>query len=92
MFKKTINDKAGDKEIMAAKRPKGAPITATPTQRRYKGKGLMNVWKDTNGKIHMRKVGVRNATDKGASKANRKRREKGYANTTDASRKVQHRK
>lgn len=74
---------------MAKRKPKGAPITKTPTVRRYKG-GDMNVWKDTNGKIHRRKVGVRNTTDRGATKRNRKRRVKGFANTTDKSRRVQH--
>ena len=75
---------------MATRKPKGAPITKTPTVRRYKGIGDMNVWKDTRGKIHRRKVGVRNATDKGAAKRNRKRRIKDFANTTDGSRRVQH--
>ncbi|MFH1250332.1 MAG: hypothetical protein V1715_04435 [bacterium] len=77
---------------MAARKPKGAPITKTPTVRKYKGVGDVKVWKDSRGKIHRRKVGVRNTTDKSAAKRNSKRRIKGFANTTDGSRRAQHRK
>lgn len=75
---------------MANRKPKGAPITATPTIRRYKGIGDVKVWKDTRGKIHRRKVGVRNTTDKATSKRNRSRRVKNFVNTPDRPGTVQH--
>ncbi len=77
---------------MVTRKPKGAPITVTPTIRRYKGIGDVKVWQDTRGKVHRRKVGIRNTTDKAASKKNRKRREKYFANTPDKPGRVQHRR
>lgn len=77
---------------MATRKQKGSPITRTPTVRRYKDVGDVKVWKDTQGKVHHRKVGVRNTTDKGASKANRRRRVKNFINTPDKPGTVQHKK
>lgn len=69
---------------------KGDRITKTPTKRYYKDAGWVKVWKDGSGKVHMRKIGVRNTTDKGAGKRKAKKRQKGFVNTTDGSRRVQH--
>lgn len=66
-------------------RPKGAPITFTPTIRKY-ADGYFTVWKDTMGKVHKRKTGHRNTTDANT----RGKRKKRYANTTDGSRRVCH--
>ena len=69
---------------------KGDKITKTPTKRHYKGVGWVKVYKDGSGKVHMRKIGVRNATDKGAGKRKAKRRVPGFVNTTDGAKRVQH--
>lgn len=66
-------------------RPKGAPITSTPTIRKYTG-GYFTVWKDGTGKVHKRRTGHRNTTDANAVGKRKKR----YANTTDGSRRANH--
>lgn len=68
-------------------RRKGSPITVTPTIRKY-ADGFYTVWKDTHGKVHKRRTGHRNPTDRNAPRGSR--RKKGYANTTDGSRRASH--
>lgn len=65
-------------------RPKGSPITSTPTIRKY-ADGYFTVWKDSRGKVHRRKTGHPNPTDINAPIGSI--RIEGYGNTTDASRK-----
>ncbi len=70
-------------------RRRGSPITSTPTIRQY-ADGKYTVWKDSYGKVHKRKTGHRNPTDANVSGQKRQGRKKGYANTTDRSRRASH--